>query len=298
MRIKTNSPHAWFLAARPKTLGAAFCPILIGGAFAIRADQFNAGIFLATLLCSMLLQVMANLINDYGDFLKGSDTKERLGPARAMQNGWLSEDVMRLGIVIVLMFSSLLGLMLVYQGGVWVFIIGLLSIFFCFWYSLGPKPLSRLGFSEIFIWIFFGPLAVMGSYFLQTLTLSKEVFIASLGPGFLAVALLMTNNLRDINEDRRHHKMTLAVRFGEKTSRILIRFFIIMAFAIPLPMLYFAYKFHWSLFFAYIAFALLLSKLRILDREPPSKSYNLVLEAIGKSLYLYGILLSFGVVLS
>lgn len=293
--IKTNSVAAWILASRPKTLGAIYAPVAIGGALAYSVGQFSAPIFLATLLCSWLLQIMANLVNDYGDHARGSDTNQRLGPPRAMANGWLTPFVMKVGILVVFMLASALGLFLVNFGGMPVFIIGFLSLLMCFWYTAGPRPLSYLGFSEVFVLLFFGPLPVLGTIYLQTMTFSSMGLMASLAPACLSTALIMTNNLRDFAEDQRHHKKTLAVRFGAPFSRHAIAILLFAAALGPVLLVVFFGVTKWIVL-SDLALLLPLTNLSVIYEPVISRRYNQMLAAIGISLYLFGSIMAIALV--
>lgn len=293
--IKTNSLGAWIRASRPRTLGAMLCPILIGSALAYKEGYFSWPIFMTTFLCAVLLQILTNLINDYGDFLRGSDTKQRLGPPRAMQMGWLTPPIMKKGIALVLFLTMALGLILIARGGMIIFVLGSISLITCIWYTAGPRPLSYLGFAEIAVFLLFGPAPVMGSYFVQTLSLPKGGLLISLGPALLSTALILTNNLRDSDEDRRHNKKTIAVRFGANFSRRLIIACIVLSALTPLSLLFF-YNYRPLILLCLFALIFPLMQAKMILVDPISGKFNLMLQAIGKSLYLFGILLSIGII--
>jgi len=292
--VMTNSLEAWLLASRPKTLGAISCPVILSSALAYAHGHFVLGIMVVTLICAFLLQILANVINDYGDFLTGSDTKNRLGPPRALQMGWITPRAMQMGILILVFIIATLGLVLVYRGGMPIFIIGLLSIALCFWYTMGPKPLSYLGFSEIAILLFFGPLPIFGTYYLQSLSLAPELLALSLTPACLSTALIMANNLRDIEQDKRSDKRTLAVRYGERFSRFAIVLLVIFALSSPL-MLVIMYRYPWWLLICCLSLMPAIKSLTIL-REPISARYNLMFGGIGQALYALSIGLGLGII--
>lgn len=292
--IATNSMAAWILASRPKTLGAVFCPIMIGSALALAQGFFLPRYFMMTMLCSVLLQVLANLINDYGDFIKGSDTKERLGPPRAMQMGYLTLPVMKMGIAVVLLLIIMLGILLVERGGWPIFFMGLLGIFLCGFYTLGSKPLAYLGFAEVVILVVFGPMAVMGAYYIETRSFSSETIWASLTPGFLATALILTNNLRDVVEDTKNNKRTIAVRFGHKFARVCIAVLILLALSGPIGLLL-VYSYSPWVLMACLPIIVPVRYIPMILWEPISARFNLMLMAIGKTLYLAGIMFFLGI---
>lgn len=293
--IAVNSLDAWILASRPKTLGAITCPVLIGSALAYTNNFFDLRIFILSLICALLLQILANVVNDYCDFLKGSDTPERLGPPRAMQLAIITPRAMQMGIGIIIFLLAFLGLHLVFRGGLGILALGLLCIFFSLWYTAGPKPLSYLGFSELAVLIFFGPVPVLGTYYCQSLHLSVLALLASLGPALLSTALIMTNNLRDLREDKKNKKHTVAVRFGEKFSRLAIIILVCSSSISPL-LLILVFKYSWLLCGVLLALIIPMSKFSIILYEPISRRFNLMLAAIGQSLYLYGILMSLGII--
>lgn len=293
--IALNSFSAWILASRPKTLGAISCPVLIGTALAYADSFFNWQIFLVSLICALLLQILANVVNDYCDFLKGSDTSERLGPPRAMQMAIITPQAMQKGIGLIVLLLAFLGMLLVFKAGLGILLLGLVCIFFSFWYTAGPKPLSYLGFSELAVLVFFGPVPLLGSYYCQSLNLSFVALVASIGPAFLSTALIMTNNLRDIVEDKKNHKRTVAVRFGEKFSRGAIIILILSSLISPIILILF-FNYSWLLLITAFALVFPVMKFSIILHEPVSRRFNLVLASIGQALYLYGVAMSIGVI--
>lgn len=294
-QVATNSFQAWVLASRPKTLGAISCPVILGSALAYAHGAFLPGVMILTLVCSLFLQILANIINDYGDFLKGADTHERLGPPRAMQMGWITKTSMQNGIGILLLLIILLGLILVFRGGMPILLIGIASILLCIWYTLGPKPLAYLGFSEAMILFFFGPLPVFGAYYLQTLSFTPCLFAVSIAPALLSTALIMTNNLRDMKEDQKNKKYTIAVRFGDRFSRISIVCLVLGALISPLVLILF-YNYSWWILGAAISLIPALKRLPIIITEPISARFNLLFVGFGQSLYGLSILLSVGLI--
>lgn len=292
--VQTNSLKAWLLAFRLKTLGAMLCPILIGSAFALKDKIFSWHYFFLTATCAILLQILANLVNDYGDFIKGADTAERLGPPRSMQMGWVTKNAMIISILLVLFACIILGLFLVFKAGPLVLLVGMFAIFFALWYTLGPLPLAYLGFSEVVVFLFFGPLAALGAYYIQTNDFLFFTFIASLTPAMLSTALIMTNNLRDLKEDAKNCKKTLSVRFGEKFSRFGIFLLLVLSM---IPVIYLFFCLHNNLILLSLIPLIGLLKFRnFIFYEPLSKKFNLLLASIGKTLYLFGIIFSFGLV--
>lgn len=283
----------WLLAVRPKTLGAAVAPILIGTAMAYAVDKGHAVAALAALLGALLIQIGTNFSNDYFDFVKGADTEERLGPIRATQAGLVTPEAMRRNFVVVFGLAVLVGIYLVYRGGWPIVIIGVLSIASGILYTGGLMPLGYLGLGDLFVLIFFGPVAVGGTFYVQTLELPLEVILAGFGPGLLATALLAVNNLRDEPTDKKVGKRTLAVRFGPAFARG--EFLTAFALALILPfILAFWTNGHW---FACLSALIIIpgrSPIRQIISGVEGVELNETLAATGKLIILYSILFSFG----
>lgn len=218
--IKLNSPYAWFLAARPKTLTGAIIPVLLGSALAFSDGEFKT---LPALLCALFacgMQIAANFINDLFDFQKGTDRKDRLGPPRACAEGWITPGAMKLGIGCALLLSCLAGLALLFtvwgqlpHGGWELVALGVVCILFAFLYT---TLLSYLGWGDVLVLVFFGFVPVCGTYYVQTYTLNMDVLVLSLVSGLAIDTLLMVNNYRDREQDAVSGKCTLVVRYGRK----------------------------------------------------------------------------------
>lgn len=209
----------WFHAARPKTLGAAIAPVIMATAMAWRDGAFHWPSALCALAGAVLIQIGTNFANDYFDFAKGADTDERIGPLRATQAGLVAPETMRRAMMATFGMVALPGAYILYRGG-WPFLaIGVASVACGVLYTAGPLPLGYVGLADLFVLVFFGPVAVCGTYYLQAQALTVPVAVASLAPGLLSVALLTVNNLRDIEQDRKAGKRTLAVRFGRTFAR-------------------------------------------------------------------------------
>jgi 1,4-dihydroxy-2-naphthoate polyprenyltransferase len=293
--VAKNSTRAWIKAGRPQTLGATLCPVLIGTALAKIHGSFSTVFFILALVTAMLLQVLANVINDYGDFIKGSDTAERLGPPRAMQMGWITKRVMEQGILSILVCTICLGSLLVMRGGVPILLAGTLGILICCWYTLGTRPLAYLGFVEILIFFIFGPGEVLGAYYVQSLSWCSEAFVIAISPGFLAAALNLTNNLRDVNEDRKHQKLTIAVRCGERFTRVCIITLVVLSYLGPVMLVIF-YGYSWLLLVSGAALIMPMRHAPMILAEPVSKRFNLMLKSLGQAAYLFGVLASLGII--
>lgn len=226
----------WLLAARPKTLPAAAAPVIVGTAVAISEGVFSFGPALAALLGALLIQIGTNLANDVFDFKKGADTGERLGPMRVTQAGLLSPEQVMQGMWATFGLAVVVGLYLVYVGGWPIVLVGLLSIAAGIAYTGGPFPLGYNGLGDIFVFIFFGLVAVCGTYYVQAQAISRVAYFAAIPIGLLATAILVVNNLRDIETDKKVGKKTLAVRLGREGAQMEYVLLIGVAYIIPLFM--------------------------------------------------------------
>jgi 1,4-dihydroxy-2-naphthoate octaprenyltransferase len=224
---------AWLLATRPKTLPAAVAPVVVGAAAALGDRVFSPLPALAALAGALLLQIGVNLANDYFDFGRGIDAPDRKGPLRVTQAGLIPPGQVRGGMVAAFALAALVGLYLVARGGVPILAVGIASILSALAYSGGPWPLASLGVADLFVFVFFGPVAVCGTYFVQAGALSGAAAAASIGPGLLITAILVVNNLRDIETDARAGKRTLAVRLGPRGS--LAEYQLLLALANQIP---------------------------------------------------------------
>ena len=228
-----NPWQVWTLAARPKTLPAAAAPVIVGSAVASYDGAFQWGPALAALLAALLLQVGANLANDLFDYQRGADAGERLGPTRVTQSGLLTPGQVWRGMLMVFGLAACLGLYLILAAGWPVLIIGLASIAAAVAYTGGPFPFGYYGLGDLFVFVFFGVIAVMGTYYVQALNWSCLSFWSSLPMGFLITAILVVNNLRDIDSDRKAGKKTLAVRLGRGGTRLEFLFCLVGAYLVP-----------------------------------------------------------------
>lgn len=211
--------QVWTMAIRPRTLPVSVAPVVVGSAIALADGVFRAGPALAALVGALLLQIASNLANDLFDHEKGADTEARIGPPRVMQLGLVSARALRVAIAGVLVAAALVGVYLACVAGWPVVAMGLLSIVAALAYTGGPWPLGYHGLGDAAVFVFFGLVAVNGSYFVQSGSLSWAAFAASWPVGLLATAILVVNNVRDIDTDRVAGKRTLAVRLGRAGGR-------------------------------------------------------------------------------
>lgn len=291
-----NRIQIWILAARPKTLGACVSPVLMGGALAYRDGMFHVLAFFTALLASLLIQVGTNFCNDYFDFIKGADTASRVGPTRATQAGLVSLKQMRYAFVLAFFLATLLGCYLVFRGGWPMVVIGVLSLAAGVFYTAGPYALGYVGLGDIFVLVFFGPVAVLGTYYVQTLQFSPMALVAGFAPGLLSTAILTVNNLRDIDQDRKAHKKTLAVRFGKFFSKVEYVSAIVFAALIPFVLFYF---FHApvAILFSSTVIILAYPLMKKIVESEDAQVLNAVLGKTGKLTLLFGVFFSLGLIL-
>lgn len=225
--------RAWVMAARPKTLTAGIAPVLVGIGLADFHGVLSWLPALAALLGAVLIQIGTNFANDYYDFVRGGDTEERVGPVRVTQAGIIAPGHVRNGMVAVLAAAMLVGVYLVWVGGWPIVWIGLASVACAVLYTGGPYPLAYHGLGDVFVFVFFGLIAVAGTVYVQALTWPPDAWLAGAGLGALSTAILVVNNLRDIETDAKANKRTLAVRLGEGGTKVEFLLMLGMGAAVP-----------------------------------------------------------------
>jgi 1,4-dihydroxy-2-naphthoate octaprenyltransferase len=287
----------WLMAARPKTLAAGLTPVLIGTAMAHAAGGFHLAAALCAALGALLIQIGTNFANDYFDFVKGTDTEERIGPKRATQAGLVSPRTMLIATVLVFALAFLPGAWLIYRGGWPILAIGVVSVVCGVLYTGGPYPLGYLGLGDIFVLVFFGPVAVGGTYYVQTLTLGVDVLAAGLMPGLFSTAILTVNNLRDADTDVRTGKRTLAVRFGKTFARWEYLACVVIAGGVIPVYLCVTSGGHWAALAACTSLLLALPLVRKVFTSEDGTVLNNTLAGTGKVLLLFSILFSIGWIL-
>jgi 1,4-dihydroxy-2-naphthoate octaprenyltransferase len=224
------------MAARVRTLPAAVAPVLVGTALAVTAGVFRLGAFLAALAGAVLIQVGTNLSNDYSDARRGADTEDRLGPVRVTAGGLVPPRTVLLAAGLTFAAAVLCGLYLVAVAGWELLVLGVLSILAGVLYTGGPRPYGYEGLGEVFVFLFFGVVAVAGSTFAQIEGWPWEAFAFAVPVGLLATAILVVNNVRDLDGDRRAGKRTLAVRLGRRRARLEFAVLVFGAFLALAPM--------------------------------------------------------------
>ena len=284
----------WVLASRLKTLTAGISPVLVGVSLAIHDGKFQPFIAFMTLLAAVLIQIGANLANDVYDFLKGSDREDRLGPTRATQTGLISPEDMKKGMWLVFALAICVGFYLAHIGGWPIVWIGLASIVSAIAYTGGPYPLGYHGWGDILVFVFFGMIAVPGTYYLQLGFVSYDSILFGIPLGALSTAILIVNNLRDADTDIKSGKRTLAVRFGKTFVKIEYIIMMVVAFAIPIYILQF-----WDELSLYIILFLLPISVRLIQSlyNETGVLLNPVLVNTAEFLFHFSILLSIGLIL-
>jgi 1,4-dihydroxy-2-naphthoate octaprenyltransferase len=225
----------WVMAARLRTLPAAIAPVLVGTSLARTEGTFRAGAFIAALLGAIFIQVGTNLSNDYSDARRGADTEDRLGPVRVTAGGLVPPRQVLIATYVTFGLAVVCGAYLVYVAGPALLAIGAASILAGVLYTGGPRPYGYEGLGEVFVFLFFGIVAVTGSYFVQVEQLEWEAFALAVPVGLLAAAILVVNNVRDIDTDRRAGKRTLAVRLGRPGARTLYSLMLLVAYVTLIP---------------------------------------------------------------
>jgi 1,4-dihydroxy-2-naphthoate octaprenyltransferase len=295
--LSTNRFKLWVEAARPKTLAAGFIPVFVGASFAWADGEFHAATSLVALFCALLIQIGTNFANDYFDFKKGADSPDRIGFTRAVAAGLIPPETMLKATILTMSLAFLAGLYLVWIGGFVILAIGLLSLLFGILYTGGPYPLAYNGLGDLFVFIFFGIVAVMGTFYVNTLNWSESALIASLAVGALCVNILVINNLRDVNEDRVTGKRTLGVIFGETALKTEYTLMLALAFTIPV-ILYFLYPFSIFILFPVLSLPFSFPLLKQVWTHNDKSTLNLTLERTARLMVLFGILFSTGILIA
>ena len=286
--------NSWILASRLKTLPAAISPVIVGVSLAIHDSEFHLFTAFMTLLAAILIQIGANFANDVYDFLKGSDREDRLGPIRATQSGLISPENMKKGMWLVFTLAICVGFYLASIGGWPIVWIGLISIASGIAYTGGPYPLGYHGWGDVFVFVFFGIIAVPGTYYLQSGFVSYDSILFGIPLGALSTAILIVNNLRDADTDIKSGKRTLAVRYGKTFVKIEYIIMMMVAFVIPIYILQF-----WDELSLYIILFLLPISVRLIQSlyNETGISLNSVLVNTAQFLFHFSILLSIGLIL-
>jgi 1,4-dihydroxy-2-naphthoate polyprenyltransferase len=290
-----NVLRAWMMAGRPKTLPAAAAPVFVGTAVAISENVFQIGPALAALVGALLIQIGTNLANDVFDYRKGADTGARLGPLRVTQAGLLSPGQVLAGMLLTFALAALVGIYLVIVGGWPIVVIGLLSIASGIAYTGGRFPLGYHGLGDLFVFVFFGLVAVCGTYYVQAGTVSTGAVWAAVPMGALATAILVVNNLRDIDTDRAAGKRTMAVRLGRNGARIEYLLLLGVSYAGPLLLTLAGLTAGWVML-AWLSIPLAGPVIRLVVRED-GRLLNRALAGTARLELVFSLVFSIGLIL-
>lgn len=294
---KTSYLKRWWLAIRPRTLPAAGSPVLIGFAIAWAAGQFRWLPALVILICALLLQILANLVNDVGDFQKGTDTSGRLGPTRVTQAGLLKPGEVWLGIGVVILLALGGGAYLAWVGGWPVLVMGGAAIGGAMLYTLGPLSMSDYGTGDLFALLFFGLVAVGGTTYILTGQVLPLALPGGLGAGALVTAILVVNNVRDIESDRRAGRRNIPVVWGRKAGEVEYLLMLVLAYSLPILVWLLGWANAWILL-PTLSLPRAIQLLRRMQNLPAGPEFNRLLAQTAQLVLVYCLLFALGVVLA
>lgn len=295
--------QAWLESLRPKTLPLGVIAIITGSALTYLTGNFKWPVALLALITAGLLQILSNLANDYGDAVKGSDTAERIGPLRGMQKGVITQADMKKALKINIVSACVSGILLIIvacekpEDALGFLMLGLVAIVAAITYTVGKKPYGYLGLGDISVLIFFGWLSVIGTYYLQANTFNMITFLPATACGLLSVAVLNINNMRDIENDVKAGKNTLAVRLGPQGARVYHTIIIIVAI-LCLAFFNLLYLHSWTGWLFLLAVPMLMNHIRRVLSDPTPEGMRPMLENMVKAALFTNVLFSIGVVLS
>ena len=287
----------WLMAARPRTLPAAVAPVLVGTAWAGFSHVFHPLRFVAALLGAIFIQVGTNLSNDYSDARRGADAEDRLGPVRVTAGGLVPPKQVLVATYVSFGLAVLAGAYLVAVAGWELLLVGAASILAGVLYTGGPRPYGYEGLGEVFVFLFFGIVAVAGSYFVQVKHVNWEAFALAVPVGLLASAILVVNNFRDTDSDRRAGKRTLAVRLGRRRTRMLFAAIVYLAFVLAPATWVFGPTKPWVLL-PWLTLPLAAGVVRVVRNRTDGASLNEALGQTGMLQLAFCVLLSAGLLLS
>lgn len=293
--VQINSIKAWLLAARPKTLAGAATPVLLGCALAYADGWFQPVPALLCFLFAFLMQIDANFINDFFDYLKGSDREDRLGPERACAQGWITLNAMKRGIALTTMTACTVGFFLLFYGGLEMIPVGVLCVLFAFLYTAGPYPLAYHGWGDVLVIIFFGFIPVGCTYYVMCHDWTWSVTIASLACGLIIDTLLMVNNYRDREQDAKSGKRTIVVRLGAETGQWL--YLVLGVIAAGLCLLFLLSGQVWAALLPQLYLLPHFLTWRRMIKINRGKKLNSILGETSRNMLLFGVLLTLGLIL-
>jgi len=292
-----SAVRLWFAASRPRTLPIAVAPVLVGTALAISQDELHVGAFMAAIVGSLFIQIGTNLANDYSDARRGADAEDRLGPVRVIAGGLLPPRRVLVGTYVAFAIAIAAGSYLAAAAGPELLLVGAASIAAGVLYTGGPRPYGYAGLGEVFVFLFFGVVAVVGSYYVQTERIEWEALALSVPVGLLASAILVVNNVRDLETDRRAGKRTLAVSLGRTRTRRLFTTMLVVSFLGP-PAIALGGGLSWWLMLSLGALVLVPPLRKTVATRSDGPALNGALAAAGQLLALFSALLAVGILLS
>ncbi|MBH15886.1 MAG: 1,4-dihydroxy-2-naphthoate polyprenyltransferase [Gemmatimonadetes bacterium] len=283
----------WVEAIRPKTLIASIAPVMIGVSLTVSDGVFEFYPSLVTLLAAVLIQIGTNLANDYYDFVRGADNENRIGPRRVSQVGLISAGKVKRAMTLSLGMAFLFGIYLVGVGGWVIAVIGLISIVCAVGYTAGPFALAYNGLGDIFVFIFFGPIAVGGTYWVQAGVFSNDAVLAGVGIGALTTMILVANNMRDVDNDKVTGKNTLVVRMGLNFSRVEYVVLLILGLMTPIVGIV---RFEWpvSSLLSHLTLLFAFSPMRVIMHSSDPRVLMSALPSTARTVGFYALLLSLG----
>jgi 1,4-dihydroxy-2-naphthoate polyprenyltransferase len=289
--VKQNSLKAWILAARPKTLAAGSVPVMVATGLAAHFGQMRPIPAVLCLLFALLAQIASNFSNDYFDFIRKTDNEHRLGPARAVASGWIAPRTMLIGTLCTIGLACFFGLGLIFYGGWEMILVGIVCVLSLMAYTAGPWPLAYNGLGDLFVLVFFGLVAVVFSYYVQTLTVEWQVVVAGVVVGLPAVNILVLNNYRDRENDKACRKRTTIVLFGAAFGR---RFYLMNGILACLLCLFFIRESFWA---AVLPFLYLIPHYRTWRKMcliNEGRELNALLGETSRNLLIIGLLFTVG----
>lgn len=296
MQQTSSTWNTWVLAIRPRTLPAAAAGVIMGSSLAWRDGHFRFDAFLVCLLVALLLQIGSNLANDVFDYERGTDTAERLGPTRVTQAGLLTPLQVKMGMAVVFGLAALLGLYLAWLGGWIIIIIGIAAILSAIAYTGGPFPLGYYGLGDLFVFLFFGIAAVAGTYYIHAGFVSPAAWWMTVPPGLIVTAILVVNNLRDLENDRKAGKHTLAVKFGEQGTKLQYTICMVVAYLVLIPTILLGIVPPLSLL-AWASLPLAIRAVKVVLTQK-GRPLNAALAGTGQTALLFSVLFWVGLILS
>lgn len=295
MKQTSSNFNHWILAIRPRTLPAAAAGVIMGSALTWHDGYFRFDAFIVCLLVALLLQIGSNLANDVFDYERGTDTAERLGPTRVTQAGLLTPSQVKVGMAVVFGLAAVLGLYLAWLGGWIIIVMGLAAILSAIAYTGGPFPLGYYGLGDVFVFLFFGLAAVAGTYYIHAGFVSSAAWWMTIPPGLIITAILVVNNLRDLESDRKAGKHTLAVKFGEQGTRLQYLICIVIAYLVLIPAILLGIVPPLSLLaWASLPFAVRATRVVLTQKGRP---LNAALAGTGQTALLFSVLFWFGLII-